>query len=178
MDVEDVIDLESLGAFLKASRLAKGLGQQQLAARAGMTKRTIRNYENGDFGGSQANVPDLCRVMAVLNLDDYDTILRFSYLLNSSSRRFTFTLNELPHRGKEPMHRMLVALATIVNVRDIHPTAGYAEAAVEILGRSLRSDGSSERSDSWLELLRRPASSGDGRGTEPSGRVAEMASAH
>lgn len=172
MNLSEVVDFETLGVYLRENRLSRGLGQDQLAERAGMTTRTIRKYESGEFGNRSPKVPELCRVLSILRLDDYETVLHVSMLLNSNCERFTFSIDELPFQSRDRFRQVLIALATLVNVRDICPTSN-PEATIEFVGKSLNDV--SERPDSWLELLRHSGSPGHGGGTESADVLAQVA---
>ncbi len=54
-----------IGKNIKSLRIKKNLTQSELAARAGLSKRTISNIENGN-GASLASLIDVFRVLGML----------------------------------------------------------------------------------------------------------------
>ena len=53
-----------LGARLKAQRLARNLGQKELAARAGVSAGTVKNLENK----GQSSLESIIRIVSALDL--------------------------------------------------------------------------------------------------------------
>ena len=50
---------------MKAARAAKGLTQQELADRAGVTRQTVVAIEKGDYNPTVRLCVDICRALAV-----------------------------------------------------------------------------------------------------------------
>ena len=60
-----------LGSRLKAQRLARNLGQKELAARAGVSAGTVKNLENK----GQSSLESLIRIVSALDLmEELDTL--------------------------------------------------------------------------------------------------------
>jgi transcriptional regulator with XRE-family HTH domain len=65
-ETTDELVLQEIGRRLLGARLAKNLTQAQLAAEAGVSKRTIERLENGSVGTQLSGFVRVCRVLGVL----------------------------------------------------------------------------------------------------------------
>ena len=63
--------LRALGARLAAARLAANLTQAQLAAQAGVAKRTVERLESGAVAAQLSALLRVCRVLGLLERLDH-----------------------------------------------------------------------------------------------------------
>lgn len=70
----------TLGEHLRTFRKLQGLTAEQVAERAGISRTTLRNIENGDTGVSLGGFLEVCRVLGVIDfvldgMNPYETAL-------------------------------------------------------------------------------------------------------
>lgn len=55
----------SWGAKIKELRLSHGMGQEELAEAAGVTRRTLGSIERGDVAGQAAKLESILRILGI-----------------------------------------------------------------------------------------------------------------